>query len=586
MATEQVADGSSLADITGTPNKKRKFMSQSPNSLAKEMGIPDDINENEIMQTSEFENDLHVSSDSESGSNSDSDSDDNMPSLEDGVTKQSKRKKRTSKFVPRNIIHNFKFPLILEDTGRPGSAEQLANYDFDLNRLMALAQVGRIKTSKKISGNKYIIDCFSNKQRENILKLVQLRTPGGGYIPIKPRVPEPTTEGVIGPIGKNVTMEDLKEKITEYNQCNPTKTISNSDRLRKFQDGVLKETAFIKLTFKCPTLPEAVKLGCNFYPVEANRRDPMLCSKCFRLGHTRNKCFKKHPVCGKCLGPKHEFGEQECPLDKSQWKCPNCNTKGHSASWPRCPQKLKLKNALLIQSKHYMPLAAALELVTGEESKKKNKQNSKPQSRSHSSSYNEQAYPSLRPEHSKTKMWRTYAQTPSHWVDSYPIENGNTGADGESSQIAKSVVKSQTEKSQPISNTLGCNETSSSMSFENIIEAINKNSESMQQKFDKTIKSLQNDTEKKLKSITDSINEIKTQNQEKMTMISEFVKRRKQTANQSEKIALDIVDTIRQAAEGNPEAIFEMAKKLSKSGQDIGNDLKAEISKLTQSISF
>ena len=411
---------------------------------------------------------------------------------------------------------------------------------------------------------------------------MQLRTPGGGYIPIKPRVPEPTTEGVIGPIGKNVTMEDLKDKIAEYNQCNPSRIISNSDRLRKFQDGVLKETSFIKLTFKCSTLPEAVKLGCNFYPVEANRRDPMLCSKCFRLGHTRNKCFKKNPVCGKCLGPKHEFGEQECPLDKSQWKCPNCNTKGHSASWPRCPQKLKLKNALLIQSKHYMPLAAALELVTGEENNKPNRSSFTSQNKPNNSrsSSNDKHFPPLTSENNKNKMWRSYAQTPNHRADSFATAgNGYTGADGENSQKMKVDEKPQSDL-----NTLNCKE--SSMSFEGIIEAINKNTECLQQKFDKTIKSLQNDTEKKLKCITDSINEIKTQNKEKMSMISDFVKNRKQSANQSEKIALDIVDTIRQAAEGHPEAIFEMAKKLSKSGQDVGNDLKAEISKLTQSISF
>ena len=577
MSTEQVAGAGANIEITETPNKKRKFMS--PSLDAVEM---DTQTNNENLQMHDIENDLRVSSDSESGSDPDSDSDDGSAkqpkSDKNGLP--NKAKKSRSKFVPRNIVHNFKFPLILEDIGKSGSAEQLADYDFDLNRLMTLAQIGRIKTSKKISSKKYIIDCFSDKQRENTLKLVQLRTPGGGYIPIKPRIPEPTTEGVIGPIGRNVSMEELKEKIDEYNQSNPTKIVSNAERLKKFQDGSLKETSFIKLTFKCSTLPNAVKLGCNFYPVEANRRDPMLCSKCFRLGHTRNKCFKKTHICGKCLGPKHEFGEQECPLDKSQWRCPNCNIKGHSASWPRCPQKLKLKKALLIQSKHYMPLAAALELVTGEE--KSNPLND-PVGRTnqfHNSLSTEQNFPELESTHRKgQKLWRTYAQSPHHRVEPLPTSLGDSGADGESTQRQKDKDKTKTKENI-------FEQKNNNLSLDTILEAIKRNNEIVQEKIDKSIKSIQDDNEKKFERITSSINEIKSQNQQKMQMISEFIKNKKQTANQSEQIALDIVDSIRQAAEGNPDAIFVLAKKFSKSGQDISNELKAEISNLTQTISF
>ena len=509
-------------------------------------------------------------------------------------SRQSTQKKVKSKFIPRNIIHNFKFPLILEDIGKTGSAEQLADYDFDVNRLMTLAQVGHIKTSKKISNKKYIIDCFSNKQRENILKLVQLRTPGGGYIPIKPRIPEPTTEGVIGPIGKNVGIGELNEKVIEYNRNNPRKSISNIERLKKFQEGTLKETSFVKLTFKCQTLPDSVKLGCNFYPVEANRRDPMLCSKCFRLGHTKNKCHKKYPVCGKCLGPKHEFGEQECPLEKSQWKCINCNIKGHSASWPRCPQKLKLKKALLIQSKHYMPLAAALEVVTGEE-RLKSDINIKPPTKNHDTRPQTQLsfdsdYPTLSAKHNKGQLWRTYAQTP-HWIDSFPIGENANGADGESSSLLK---KDDKKSGNEITQTMDENNTdkngnkneNSNISFEKILKAIQQNNAIMQENLDKAVESLKRDTERKLENITTSLNEIKTQNENRMQMISDFVKNRQQTANHTEKIALDILDSIRQAAEGNPEAIFAVAKKLSKSGQEVGEELKVEIANITHSISI
>ena len=561
-----------------TPRKKRKFGDPNLSPVNREV----DMESEQIDQ-----NGGTVSSDtSESSSDESEDSDAQIKGNENHKQKLRLRMKKSqkNKFVPRNIIHNFRFPVILEDIGKAGSAEQLADYDFDINRLMAQAQVGRIKTSKKISTKKYILDCFSYKQRENILRLVQLRTPGGGYIPIKARVPEPTTEGVIGPIGKNVSHEDLQDKISEYNTSNPKQSVSNFERLKRYQDGVIQETAFFKLTFKCSDLPDSVKLGCNFYPVEPNRREPMLCSKCFRLGHTKNKCHKKNAVCGKCLGPRHEFGEQECPVDKSNWKCLNCNSKGHSAAWPRCPQKLKLKKALLLQSKHYMPLAAALEIVTG----------SDPQSdHSHPVSNRDygqkppifnSGYPPLTSKTNKQKLgWKTYTQEPPHRADTYPFQEVSDGQAGESSR------KGDSAHPTPEIETLDQNKNKqlkNSLDVNTILEAIKENNSKLEKRIDSTVKSLQKETDKKISVITSSLNDIKAQNEQKLKTISDFVKSKQKDANTSEKIVLDIIDSIRQAAEGRPEGIFAIAKKFSRTNEDISQELRTEISVITQNITF
>ena len=172
----------------------------------------------------EAQNDMEMENENESDTQNDIAHD--LESVANSQARQKNFRGAHPRFAPRNIIHNFKFPVVLEDIGKPDASEKLADYDFDINRLMTIAQVGKIKTSKKISGKKYIVDCQSQKQRENILRLIQLRTPGGGYIPVRPRIPEPTTEGVMGPIGRNVTVSDLQEKIDDYNEQNPRKLIS------------------------------------------------------------------------------------------------------------------------------------------------------------------------------------------------------------------------------------------------------------------------------------------------------------------------------------------------------------------------
>ena len=356
--------------------------------------------------------------------------------------------------------------------------------------------------------------------------------------------------------------------------------ISKCERLTKYENSEVKDTAYIKLTFKCAELPNSVKLGCNYYPIEPLRREPMLCSNCFRLGHTKKKCLKKSAICGKCLEAKHEFGEQECPLDKSQWKCRNCNVKGHSASWPRCPQRLKMKKALLIQSQNYMPLAAALEIVTGEPDitgaqdvlvfdRKSNRETQVIKK-------DRSQFPALRDSSSSARK-----SLDSIWGDDAPVGRVKSKFNGWSESIEGRVAST----SSPSTSVSWATDKSSEKLTGNNPHESSQSSQSdlvstLLNKFD----TMHRENEKRFKIISDKLEDIKAQKEQQTQMIKEFVEVKRTKANPTEKIVLDIFDTLRQALEGKSEGIFNLAEKLSVSSHSISDELKKDISTLTQNL--
>ena len=83
----------------------------------------------------------------------------------------------------------------------------------------------------------------SLSQRNTLLQK-HLRTPAGDNIPIRCKLPQPITEGVIGPINVNVTTESLQEKVNEYNDKNPIAKIQKFNRIQKYNKGETQDPAF------------------------------------------------------------------------------------------------------------------------------------------------------------------------------------------------------------------------------------------------------------------------------------------------------------------------------------------------------
>ena len=551
-------------------------------------------NENERISNDEnIENSPYDENSSlEDDSSSDSDSEDE--SAPQPITLNSRS------YKPKcNFIEKYNFPVLVEDTGKNHTnQESLSDYEFDLNRIFTLNQVGKVRATRRVAPGKYLIDCQSRPQRQSLITKASLRTPLGGYIAIQCKIPQPVTEGVIGPISPSVDIQSIKEKIEEHNANFPNNKISKFCRVQRYDrdENMTVDTAFVKLTFESHTLPSSIYLGTTLYGVDTFRREPILCGKCHLLGHTKNRCRSKETLCGKCLQERHPCGEKECPLPKSEWSCRNCKTKGHSASWPRCPKKLIMRKALEIQSSTYMPLASAVAIVTGEKDSLPEKKSKKLKSsgKAYMQGSKMKDYPPLAP-----NRVRHLNITPTNLTEPSPellsLGDQDSGRRGSLDTRSQNPSKKETETSSTPSNKPNISPVGiqslaeathdsypANPNFQLLLESINRNNENMQKRFE----TFQKETNKKLTDIVHRVDTIQKQKEEQLKLVENFVKANKQKANATEKVVLDIVDVIRKAANGEPNSLFDLAKKLSGSSQDVGDNLKLDISVLTQNINF
>jgi hypothetical protein len=90
------------------------------------------------------------------------------------------------------------------------------------------------------------------------------------------------------------------------------------DRMKKMDNGTLKETGTFILTFNTTTLPAKVLIAWETLQVRQYYDRPMQCKNCFGLGHTKKRCTKSSR-CSKCGQENHQANT--C---NQQMKCVNC----------------------------------------------------------------------------------------------------------------------------------------------------------------------------------------------------------------------------------------------------------------------
>jgi hypothetical protein len=222
----------------------------------------------------------------------------------------------------------YRYPIILEDEG--SGSDRYKNYGFDTNKIWSQNKVGSIKCQRECGKGqhpKWIIECCSAKQQRQIAQTTALKT-AKGTIKIKTRVPEEKTEGVVGPIPVEYTAPEVAELIQQNRQ---NVKISGLHRLTT-RDG--SKSKAMRVVFLAKRLPKTVQIGTKHFAVEPYRRQVKRCTRCQKLDHDKRECTSKHPPrCPKCLEEAHPAGTRECKLEKSQWKCINCNKRGHSSAF-------------------------------------------------------------------------------------------------------------------------------------------------------------------------------------------------------------------------------------------------------------
>lgn len=202
-------------------------------------------------------------------------------------------------------------------------------------KLSAFGTSGIINVTKNIQRKVLVIktEPLRNGTLADLLETKQL-----GNWKIKCRLPktQTVTYGVIGPLGQDVTNEELTEILIDQGY-----PVNIALRVKKGK----MPTSMFKIEFKGLVLPEYVSVIYERFRVYPHVPQPMQCFNCQIVGHTIMNCTKK-TKCVICGGP---HGYKNC-IDKIA-KCANCGG-SHTASYGGCKYLKKAKEVEAISAKH------------------------------------------------------------------------------------------------------------------------------------------------------------------------------------------------------------------------------------------
>ena len=490
----------------------------------------------------------------------------------------------------------YRYPVILQDDG--AGSDVYRNYGINTNKLWKQSTVGAIKCQRQCSvknskGGKWIIECYSKQQQFILSKTSSLKS-DRGIIKFTAWIPEEKTEGVVGPIPLDITSEEIAQLISE----NKHQNIHISDIFRlKTKAG--ERSKAVKLIFFSSTLPSSIQIGTRMFRIEPYRREVKRCTRCQRLDHDKRECKSKQPPrCPKCLQEAHPNGAMECPLPQRQWKCANCSQRGHSSAYGGCPEINVRKKALELQAKEYMPIATAIARVRKDQaSDAQDAQNRKPKGNK-AKVQSEKELRSSSPvrrlnyaaatkvgkpnvsaiikdnDHISFKFKRPVPKMPDRKVDIYNKEETtdklpavpSASQDQPSAPLAAihsmHVSKAAKETcdstaSQPKDNS---NHRDPPHLLDNIQNLLDRHLAAVESRM-----SQQSDNiNKKLQQITEDLHKQSKQREQQMELAARLIsKGREATANPVVKTAFDILECVRQAAQGNTKALMTLALRFS-----------------------
>ena len=181
--------------------------------------------------------------------------------------------------------------VIIEDLMRPGPA-RLRSLDWKMADILK-NEVGTVRSIRPISESKTIVGCDSSLQQSRLVKRLKI-----GQVEVKCTIPEPTVQGVVWGIPRNVQMDEFMKRI-EWVSDNGGHThskvkVKGASRLT-FKDGTASRA--IRVTFVAQKLPLLMKINKQEYSVRPYVAEVLRCYRCHRYGHTKQPCKAKQEVC-------------------------------------------------------------------------------------------------------------------------------------------------------------------------------------------------------------------------------------------------------------------------------------------------
>lgn len=121
--------------------------------------------------------------------------------------------------------------------------------------------------------------------------------------------------------------------------------VTETRKIKKWQDGVLINTPLLILTFNTPRIPDDLKVGYLNIKTQLYIPNPLRCTICQKFGHGKKRCadFKGIPTCATCS--EITSIEDSHPKCNKPAKCVNCDE--HHPSFNRECKVYKFEAAII-----------------------------------------------------------------------------------------------------------------------------------------------------------------------------------------------------------------------------------------------
>ncbi|KAL8600210.1 hypothetical protein ACOMHN_062500 [Nucella lapillus] len=283
----------------------------------------------------------------------------------------------------------------------------------------------------------------------------------------------------------------------------------------------------------------------------------------------------------------------ECPLPQRQWKCVNCNQKGHSSAYRGCPEVRIRQKALELQAKEYMPLAVAIAKIRKEQTldaphrqqtyeskaqlKKWSVRSSSPMRNFNYATATKVGRPddsaiSKDEDHISFKFRRSVPKLPErNYISSKENVKGKPSASTLTSKCPAAVSQStiHTTQGPEVRLTASATEVSDNATSH---QKVNYNQrdpplDNIQAMLDRHLVAVEErmkrhseDINTKLLQITDELHKQSKEREEQMELAARLIsKGREETINPVVQTAFDVLECVRQASQGNIDALMTFA---------------------------
>ena len=185
------------------------------------------------------------------------------------------------------------------------------------------AKIGNPAMIKKQNKDTLLIEVKSDAQGSKLKNITALH---GQPVEVAEHKTLNTCKGTVySETMSNSSLEELQDALEDQQ-------VSKVERMKRWVNGVLKDTHRHIITFKKPDLPQVIKItDWHHELIDLFIPNPMRCMNCKRLGHTKKWCRRTSPTCPKCAEEHHPALGCDKPL-----KCVNCSEE-HNALERKCP---------------------------------------------------------------------------------------------------------------------------------------------------------------------------------------------------------------------------------------------------------